>query len=544
MSSNSFERIVDIFDGRKPLSRIEKSNQSSPMVIYFVVTNNGKLCFEIMKDNFFVILGNQLYDPKYLKDQGCNEVFMAEDYGLCTYVNHHKLKIYLFLTAMREYRDELNKKEIKVNYFDLESRKDKKDYFDLLISFLKKRKIDKIQIFELEDKPFEKKFLKRMIENSIDVVVIKSPMFIFEREKFNEMAKGKKVYRMASFYQKARRDLNILMDKNDQPVGGKWSFDEENRKKIPKDTLIPSLPSFKDSIHKDDVIKVISKYFHNHPGELTNLWFPVSRKDAKKQLDEFIKNRFLNFGIYEDAMLEGENFLFHSCISSLLNIGLLTPSYVIERSIKLADKYNVPINSLEGFIRQIIGWREFIRGIYQEEGEYQIKQNYWNHKNKLTDAWYEGETGIIPLDDAIKTTIRDGYVHHIPRLMVISNIMNLCEIHPDEIYKWFMEMYIDSSDWVMVPNVYGMATYADGGLMSTKPYTCGSNYILKMSNYKKGEWCDTLDGLYWRFTEKNRDFYESNPRLSLLTRSLDKMDPQRKKKIIGDAEKFIKSHTK
>jgi len=544
MSSNSFERVVDIFDGRKPLSRIEKFNQSSPMVIYFVVTNNGKLCFGIMKDNFFVILGNQLFDPKYLKDQGCNEVFMAEDYGLCTYVNHHKLKIYLFLTAMREYRDELNKKEIKVNYFDLESRKDKKDYFDLLISFLKKRKIDKIQIFELEDKPFENKFLKRMIENSIDVVVIKSPMFIFEREKFNEMAKGKKVYRMASFYQKARRDLNILMDKNDQPVGGKWSFDEENRKKIPKDTLIPSLPSFKDSIHKDDVIKVINKYFHNHPGELTNLWFPVSRKDGKKQLDEFIKNRFLNFGIYEDAMLEGENFLFHSCISSLLNIGLLTPSYVIERSIKLADKYSVPINSLEGFIRQIIGWREFIRGIYQEEGEYQIKQNYWNHKNKLTDAWYEGETGIIPLDDAIKTTIRDGYVHHIPRLMVISNIMNLCEIHPDEIYKWFMEMYIDSSDWVMVPNVYGMATYADGGLMSTKPYTCGSNYILKMSNYKKGEWCDTLDGLYWRFTEKNRNFYESNPRLSLLTRSLDKMDPQRKKKIFGDAEKFIKSHTK
>ena len=544
MSSQSLELLNKFFDGSKLSPKIEKFNRSTPMMIFFVVTDNGKLCFEIMKDNFFVILGNQLFDPKYLKDQGCSEVFMAEDFGLCTYVKHHKLKIYLFLTAMREYRDELNEKEIKVNYFDLESRKDKKDYFNLLIDFLKKRKIHKIQIFELEDKPFEKKFLKRLIENSIDVEIIKSPMFIFERGKFNEMAKGKKVYRMASFYQKARRDLNILMDKNDQPVGGKWSFDEENRKKIPKDTLIPSLPVFKDSIHKEDVIKVINKNFHNHPGELTNLWFPVTRKDAKKQLDEFIKNRFLNFGIYEDAMLEGENFLFHSCISSLLNIGLLTPSYVIERSIKLADKYSIPINSLEGFIRQIIGWREFIRGIYQEKGDFQIKQNYWNHKNKLTDAWYEGETGIIPLDDAIKTTIKDGYVHHIPRLMVISNIMNLCEIHPDEIYKWFMEMYIDSSDWVMVPNVYGMATYADGGLMSTKPYTCGSNYILKMSNYKKGEWCDTLDGLYWRFTEKNRDFYESNPRLSLLTRSLDKMDPERKKKIFGDAEKFIQSHTK
>ena len=501
------------------------------MVIYFVVTNNGKLCFGIMKDNFFVILGNQLFDPKYLKDQSCNEVFMAEDYGLCTYVNHHKLKIYLFLTAMREYRDELNKKEIKVNYFDLESRKDKKDYFDLLISFLKKRKIDKIQIFELEDKPFEKKFLKRMIENSIDVVVIKSPMFIFEREKFNEMAKGKKVYRMASFYQKARRDLNILMDKNDQPVGGKWSFDEENRKKIPKDTLIPSLPSFKDSIHKDDVIKVISKYFHNHPGELTNLWFPVSRKDAKKQLDEFIKNRFLNFGIYEDAMLEGENFLFHSCISSLLNIGLLTPSYVIERSIKLADKYNVPINSLEGFIRQIIGWREFIRLVYFLKGDFQENSNYWKHDRKLKDCWYDGTTNIKPLDDTIKKCLKYGYVHHIPRLMILSNIMNLCKISPKEIYRWFMEMFVDSSDWVMVPNVYGMGTYADGGIFSTKPYICGSNYILKMSNYKKDKWCDVMDGLYWSFIDNNKSFFSKNPRLNMMVRTLEKMNIERKKII-------------
>ena len=514
------------------------------MMIYFVVTNNGKLCFEIMKDNFFVILGNQLFDPKYIKNLGCSDVFMAEDLGLCTYVRHHKLKIFLYLTAMREYSDELIGKDIKVNYFKLEARNDKKDYFEFLVDFLKKKKIHKINVFELEDKPFERKFLKKMVENSIEVEIQKSPMFIFEREKFNQMAKGKKVYRMASFYQKARKDLNILMDENDQPIGGKWSFDEENRKKIPKNTLIPSLPNFKNSKHSEDVIKVINKNFQDHPGELTNLWFPVTRKDAKKQLDEFIKNRFLNFGIYEDAMLEGENFLFHSCISSLINIGLLTPHYVIERSIKLADKYDVPINSLEGFIRQIIGWREFIRGIYQEEGDYQIKQNYWNHKRKLTDAWYEGETGIVPLDDAIKTSLSDGYVHHIPRLMVISNIMNLCEISPDEIYRWFMEMYIDSSDWVMVPNVYGMATYADGGLMSTKPYTCGSNYILKMSNYKKGDWCDTLDGLYWRFTEKNRDFYESNPRLSLLTRSLDKMDSDRKKKIFNKAEKFIKSHTK
>ena len=253
--------------GKKPLSRIEKFNLSTPMMIYFVVTNNGKLCFEIMKDNFFVILGNQLFDPKYLKNLGCKDVFMAEDLGLCTYVKHHKLKIFLYLTAMREYSDELAGKDIKVNYFKLEDRKDKKDYFEFLVDFLKKKEIDKINVFELEDKPFERKFHKKMVENSIKVEIQKSPMFIFEREKFTQMAKGKKVYRMASFYQKARRDLNILMDENDQPIGGKWSFDEENRKKIPKNTLIPSLPNFKDSKHSEDVMKIINKNFQDHPSK-------------------------------------------------------------------------------------------------------------------------------------------------------------------------------------------------------------------------------------------------------------------------------------
>ena len=496
-----------------------------------------------MKDNLFVILGNQLFDPKILKKNGCKEVFMAEDYGLCTYVKHHKLKIYLFLSAMREYRDELENNGITVHYFDLDSRDKKQSYLSFLQDFLKKTKTSKIKIFEIEDKPFEKDFYKSLNEKSIEIETIESPMFIFNRESFNSMAKGKKVYRMASFYQKARKELKILIDESENPIGGKWSFDEENRKKIPKDTSIPAMPKFKDSKYKESIFNLIDSNFKNHPGELNDIWFPVTRKDAKKQLDEFIKKRFSKFGIYEDAMLEGENFLFHSCISSLLNIGLLTPLDVVNRTIKISEKFDVPINSLEGFIRQIIGWREFIRGIYQEKGDFQFNQNYWKHKRKLTDAWYEGETGLVPLDDAIKTTLKDGYIHHIPRLMVISNIMNLCEIDPKDIYKWFMEMYIDSSDWVMVPNVFGMATYADGGLMSTKPYTCGSNYILKMSNYKKDEWCDILDGLYWRFTEKNRTFYESNPRLSLLTRSLDKMDKERKKRIFSKAEEFIKQHT-
>ena len=496
-----------------------------------------------MKSNFFVILGNQLFEPDYLIKNGCNEVYMAEDHGLCTTFKYHKSKIYLFLAAMREYNDALIEKSIKTNYYKLDERNDSDDYASFLIKFLTSKNIKKINIFEIEDKSFEKIFIDTVSKANIDIEIHKTPMFIFDRDKFITMAKGKKVYRMASFYQKARKELGILMDKENKPVGGKWSFDEENRKKIPRNVEPPEMIEFKKSKYDKEINKLINSNFYDHPGNLENIWFPVNRSGAEKQLDNFLKVRFENFGIYEDAMLEEKNFLFHSCISPFLNIGLLTPDKVIKKTLQYAEKNNVPMNSVEGFVRQVIGWREFIRGIYHEEGALQSKSNYWKHSKKLTSSWYDGTTGINPLDDCIKTTLKDGYIHHIPRLMVISNIMNLCGVDPKEIYKWFMEMYIDSSDWVMVPNVFGMATYADGGMMSTKPYTCGSNYILKMSNYKKGDWCDTLDGLYWKFTEKNRKFYENNPRLSLLTRSLDRLNPERKNHIFKKAEDFIKQNT-
>ena len=496
-----------------------------------------------MGKNFYIILGNQLFDPKLLKKNNCNEVFMAEDFGLCREFKYHKSKIYLFLAAMREYRDELLKNSIKVNYFELDQRTDELEYVDFLINYLKNKKIQEINIFEIEDKPFELKFLKKLAQNQIEVKITKSPMFLFSREEFIHMAKGKKTYRMASFYQKARKKLNILIDETGNPVGGKWSFDEDNRKKIPKNVEPPLEIKSVLSKNHHQLVETINQHFKNHPGSLDNIWFPVQRLEAKKQLRNFLKDKFKDFGTYEDAMIEGGNFLYHSCLSALLNIGLLTPDEVISETFKFSEKNSIPLNSLEGFIRQIIGWREFIRGIYHAEGVNQSNSNYWNNSKKLTSSWYDGSTGIEPLDDCIKTTLKDGYIHHIPRLMIISNIMNMCGVHPKEIYKWFMEMYIDSSEWVMVPNVFGMATYSDGGLMSTKPYTCGSNYVLKMSNYKKGDWCDKLDGIYWSFTEKNRKFYEGNPRLSLLTRSLDKLDPERKKRIFKAAKEFINENT-
>ena len=487
----------------------------------------------------FVILGNQLFDPQFLKALGCTDVYMAEDFGLCTIHKHHKLKLYLFLTAMREYKDELEKKGFKVHYQKL--NENRKPYIDNLDQYIND-KFEEINYFEIEDKSFEKEFLL-LEEKNYKITEHKSPMFLFSREEFKEFNAGKNVFRMSSFYKYGRKKFKVLLDKNENPIGGKWSLDEENRKKIPKDYTLPVQPSFKKSTHHEEVTSLINSLFSEHPGQIENVWFPVNRKQAKKSLKLFLNERIENFGVYEDAMVPDKNFLFHSTLSPSLNLGLITPKEVLQTSIKYFEEKNIPLNSIEGFIRQIIGWREFIRGIYQEKGDFQKKSNFWKHQNKLTDSWYEGTTGIVPLDDCIKGTLRDGYHHHIPRLMVISNLMNMCEVDPNEIYKWFMEMYIDSSEWVMIPNVYGMATYSDGGLMSTKPYTCGSNYFLKMSNYKKGDWCDVVDGLYWRFTDKHRDFYEKNARMSFLTRNLDRMNDTRKQFIFKEANKFIKNNT-
>jgi deoxyribodipyrimidine photolyase-related protein len=195
-------------------------------------------------------------------------------------------------------------------------------------------------------------------------------------------------------------------------------------------------------------------------------------------------------------------------------------------------------------VRQVIGWREFVRGIYQNFSQRQEAGNFWGHERSLTAHWYQGTTGIPPLDDAIKTALELGWAHHIPRLMVLGNLMTLCEIKPVQAHRWFMEMFVDSANWVMGPNVYGMALFSDGGIFATKPYICGSNYLLKMSDYKKGEWCDTVDGLYWRFIEKHLDFFTTNPRLAVMARALERIQPERRQRISAAAEAFLADYTK
>ena len=481
-----------------------------------------------------VILGNQLFPHQYYKKS--QNIFMCEDSELCTHFKYHKHKIIFFLASMRNYRDELLDKEKKVHYFEIQH---KSHFFESLKKTLTKIKATSIVIFEIEDKFFESEMINFAKKVNISLKIEKSPMFLVSRESFKDYNKKTKKPFMKTFYESLRKSTGILMENDSTPTGGKFSFDSDNRKKVPKKfNLIQNNISYKHDQNTSKVIEVVEKLFPSHPGEVKNFWLHVNRKGALKELDNFIKNKFDLFGVYEDAIDTRDPFLYHSILSPYLNIGLITPEEVVKKALKV----DVPINSKEGFVRQIIGWREFIRGIYQEYSEIQDKSNFFNHSNKLSKHWYQGTTGITPLDDAINKAIDFGYNHHIERLMIISNIMLLCEIKPQEVHRWFMEMYVDSSDWVMGPNVYGMAQFSDGGIFATKPYISGSNYIIKMSHYKKEQWSEVVDGLYWRFIDKNRDFFAKNYRMAMMVKMLDKMDNKKKKRIFSLAENFIKNN--
>ena len=340
------------------------------------------------------------------------------------------------------------------------------------------------------------------------------------------------------------QSVNTIYLENNNLIGHNTDIEGFNRAiKSLNFNITFSLTQFEEPNVKDFIKnKEIKNFYIDIPKNS----LPPGKKYSNKlmldnALDQFLKDKLNLFGDYEDAVSKKSNILFHSALSPIINLGLITPSEILEKIKKIEKK--VRINSLEGYVRQIIGWREFMRGIYQNYDKHLENTNFFNHKNKMKISWYNGTTGLDPLDHSIKNALNYGWSHHIERLMILANIMNLCQIHPNQVYKWFMEMFVDSSDWVMAPNVYGMGLFSDGGIFATKPYICGSSYFLKMMDFKKGEWCNIMDGLYWNFINKNRKFFLKNPRLSMMVRVFDKIKNERKKIILKAAEKFIKQNT-
>jgi deoxyribodipyrimidine photolyase-related protein len=444
----------------------------------------------------------------------------------------HKQKLILHRATLRMYHDYLVDAGHTVVYIDFPAMQKLEDE-------LIKRNIKQVHYCDPVDVPLQHELEKRMRVCGITLQTYDTPLFLTSRDVVKEYFSTKTSFRQHHFYQFQRKRLQILLTPEGDPVGGMWSFDTENRQAFSG----ASAESKRYKPHHDAYYKeayaYVQQHFPDNYGSVEHFWYPVTFVTAKKWLQDFLQHRFAQFGPYQDAIVHDEPILFHSVLSPLLNIGLLTPAYVLEQALAYADKHKVPLQSLEGFVRQLIGWREYVRGIYVTVGEKERASNFFGHTATLPEAYWLATTGIDPIDDAIKQALDYAYTHHIVRLMVLGTSMLLRQVHPDEVYRWFMELFIDAYDWVMVPNVYGMSQYADGGLITTKPYICGSNYILRMSDYTKGVWAGTWDSLYWYFVYKHRAVLAKNHRLALMASSIKRMSPEMLRAHIATAQAYL-----
>jgi len=478
-----------------------------------------------------IIYPHQLFKTNSAIQSG-RKVFLVEEPLMISEFPAHAQKLLLHRLSMKAYQQELEQQGFDVQYVEAVDLADTEAVF----VFLQKQGIQELHVTDTTDRWLEMRITQYCKRYNMTRVSYESPLFILPRQEAVDRYVGSKKH-MARFYKQLRIDKNILMQ-DDEPVGGRWSFDEDNRKKLPRGHVIEeSIASI-----ENDTVDEARTWLENLDAEMygaNTVWLPYTRADAEQWLADFLKHRFEHFGTYEDALSMQYTVLYHSAISPLMNIGLLSPQLVIEQSINYAEQHEVPINSLEGFVRQILGWREFMRASYETDGDNMRSKNFFQHTKTLSVKWWTGNTGIDPVDDSIKNALQYGYNHHIERLMVIGNVMLLSQLHPDQVYKWFMAMYVDAYDWVMVPNVYGMSQFADGGSFATKPYVAGANYIKKMSDYPKGEWEDTMTGLYWNFIHEHQSVFAANHRMSMMPRLLEKMDQDKKERHLFLAQQFI-----
>jgi deoxyribodipyrimidine photolyase-related protein len=483
-----------------------------------------------------VIYPHQLFWPHPALAPG-RPVFLIEEPLFINEFPTHRQKALLHRLSLKVYTEKLTAAGYQVTYRENQSGVTTKDQLKIIYA----AGYSTLHIVDTTDAWLERRITETLNNIGATRVWYESPLFILPKgEAIERYLKSKR--HMARFYQGMRTHLGILLETDGIPTGGAWSFDSENRQKLPKHISLPTEPTFYSN---NDIVDA-QVWLSTQPGEFygeDHVWLPYSHETAEYYLETFLTERFAEFGPYEDAINTKHTRLFHSTLSPLINIGLLTPSQVVAAATAYAKKHDIPLPSLEGFIRQIIGWREFIRAAYETDGNTMRTKNFWQYTKARPEAFWNGTTGINPLDDSIRKALRFGYTHHIERLMIAGNFMLLSEIHPNEVYRWFMAMYVDAYDWVMVPNVYGMSQFADGGLFATKPYISGSNYIRKMSDYKSGEWSVTWDALYWNFIHTHQDFFLKNHRLSMMPRLLANMEEGKRNAHLRIAKAYLEKTT-
>lgn len=486
-----------------------------------------------------IIFPHQLFEQSPLPMEG-GSFYLLEEFLFFRQYNFHKQKIAFHRASMSAYADYLQSRGLGVHYIEAH---DNRSDIRVLLQDLADQGITTIHYIDPADNWLESRIVSAAGKAGLQLLSFDSPLFLTGKEDLEPFFSPEKTnYSQATFYKRQRQERKLLLDEKGEPFGGKWSFDSENRKKYPRNKKVPLVNNPALSQWHREAVDYVEKRFTQNIGSLANYpLYPVDFKQTSDWLQDFLKNRFRGFGDYEDAIVGEEHVLHHSVLTPMLNVGLILPGEIIKAAITFAADHDIPLNTLEGFIRQIVGWREFVRGIYQYHGSAQRTKNFWKFTRPLPDSFYNGTTGIHPVDQTIKKVLQTGYCHHIERLMVLGNFMLLCEFDPDDVYRWFMEMFVDAYDWVMVPNVYGMSQYADGGLLATKPYISGSNYLMKMSNYEKGSWQKIWDGLFWRFINCQREVFLSNARMRMMVSLYDRMSKERQQGHQHAANAFLAS---
>ncbi len=475
-------------------------------------------------------------------------ILMAEARHEAEYVPSHRQRTTLFLAAMRHHAQWLMKQGFRLRYIRLDDRQNSQTLDGELTRAIETLDPERIICMQPGEHRLRRAFQKVGRKHQCAIEFVENPAFTCSQEDFERWASERKQLVMEYFYRERRRALDVLVDDEGKPEGGKWNFDKENRERFKSAPDVAAPYQARPDAVTREVMALVEKTWPDAYGKMAHFHWPVTRAEALRALRRFVETRLAGFGTYEDAMWHGEAFLYHSLLSSSLNLGLLNPEECVEAALAAYQAGDAPLNSVEGFIRQLIGWREFIRGVYFAEGDNYAEGNALGHQGALPDWFWTGDTDLRCLADCLSSVVEHAYGHHIPRLMVIGNFALIAGIDATEVHRWFLAMYVDAVEWVTAPNVIGMSQHADGGIVGTKPYAGSGKYIQRMSNYcdecrydvksRSGEHACPFNVFYWDFLLRHRKRFSNNQRMAMILKNLDRMDAAEQKKIREQADQL------
>ncbi len=501
-------------------------------------------------NTLYVVLGDQLdhEHPLFERiDRVQDAVLMMEVVCESTHPASHVQRTVMFLSAMRHYALLLKERGLRVEYVRLDDERNTQNFEDEISRAVNRLDCKRVVVVRPGDHRVRSEIGAACDREGVRLEVVEDPHFLTTPDEFADWAKGRKQLTMEYFYREQRRRLGVLVE-DSQPVGGQWNYDKENRKAFKRTPRPSTLPEMSVDDMTREVMELVAARLPKLPGRVELFNWPVTRRQALACLDSFIKNRLVRFGTYEDAMWTEQRTLYHSRLAAALNLHLLTPKECIERAVKAYELGEAPLNSVEGFVRQIIGWREFIRGVYFHEGDSYPGRNELGETGQLPSLYWDANTDMVCMRDCVSSVVEEAYAHHIPRLMVMGNFAMLAGVEPRKVSDWYLGMFADGVDWVTAPNVVGMAMHADGGVVGTKPYAASGKYISRMSNYcencrysvneRTGENACPFNTLYWDFLIRHQKRFAGNHRMAMVLKNVDRLSRDDRTEITISAQKL------